>query len=340
MSEVENTKYIQTESWLQNTTAAQPFYHISNVSRQVGPVYGSLALGLQQFVALREMPAAQESPVGGERTGVDTGQDVVLLLVHLLPLLLGVAAPQEEDDPTEVPGDPPDDGVGQFLPAAVLVRVCLGLPDSEHSVQQENSLASPASQVAVVGSGEAGDVVGQLLVDVDQTRRWSHPGLHRETEAVGLAWPVVGVLAQDDHLDVLYWSHPGPGPDLATTGVDHSPGLSLSSHELTQSSEPVLAQRVLQGREPGQAQVGRDQREVLGEEQQLGPGLALSTLLLLLRAQTDRDLLQAGLSLLLLLLNLSLPLAGRGDGVGLQGTVLLLRLLIFLGKENICEMCS
>ena len=73
MSEVENTKYIQTESWLQNTTAAQPFYHILDVSRQVGPVYGSLVLGLQQFVALREMLAAQESPVGRERTGVDTG---------------------------------------------------------------------------------------------------------------------------------------------------------------------------------------------------------------------------------------------------------------------------
>ena len=65
----------------------QPFYHISNGFREVAPVDGLLALVLQQFVALGEMFAAEEAPVGRERTGVDAGQHVVLLLVHLVPLL-------------------------------------------------------------------------------------------------------------------------------------------------------------------------------------------------------------------------------------------------------------
>ena len=65
---------------------------------------------------------------------------------------------------------------------------------------------SPASQVAVVRPGEARDVAGQLLVDVDQAGGRRHSGLDRETQTVGLARAMVGVLADDDDLHVVQFT--------------------------------------------------------------------------------------------------------------------------------------
>ncbi|MNV76385.1 hypothetical protein D3C71_1697320 [compost metagenome] len=57
-------------------------------------------------------------------------------------------------------------------------------------------------QAAVVGRVDV-QVALELLEDVLQRRRHRHARLHREAQTVGLAWAMVGVLADDHHLDPL-----------------------------------------------------------------------------------------------------------------------------------------
>ena len=49
------------------------------------------------------------------------------------------------------------------------MKVGLTLPHSETRVEEEDPLVSPASQVPMPRSSEAGDVSLQFLEDVDQT---------------------------------------------------------------------------------------------------------------------------------------------------------------------------
>ena len=86
----------------------------------MGPINGRLALGRQQLIGLGEMAAAQESPVSGQRAGVDRLQQVVALPVHAGRLLLGVGAPQQEHHTLAVLRDPTDDSVRKLLPTLVL----------------------------------------------------------------------------------------------------------------------------------------------------------------------------------------------------------------------------
>ena len=156
---------------------------------------------LQNLVTLGEMSTAQEATMGRERRGMDTGQQVVLLLVHHGRLLLGRGAPQQEHHPRQVLGDPADDCIRHLLPSPVLVRVGLTLPDRETGVEQENTLGRPPSQVTVTRTGEAGDVSLQLLEHVEKTWRRSNTGLDGETETVSLTWTVIWILTEDDDLD-------------------------------------------------------------------------------------------------------------------------------------------
>ena len=60
------------------------------------PVYGQLAVGLQELVGLAEVPAAEEPTAGAEARGVSRREHVVLPLVNHLALLLRVAAAAAE----------------------------------------------------------------------------------------------------------------------------------------------------------------------------------------------------------------------------------------------------
>ena len=80
----------------------------------MSPVDGRTSLILQNLVTLGEMSTTQEAAMGGEWTGMDTGQQVVLLLVHHGRLLLGRGAPQQEHHPRQVLGDPGDDSVSHL----------------------------------------------------------------------------------------------------------------------------------------------------------------------------------------------------------------------------------
>mmetsp|Transcript_72098 Transcript_72098/g.190117 ORF Transcript_72098/g.190117 Transcript_72098/m.190117 type:complete len:250 (+) Transcript_72098:187-936(+) len=130
-------------------------------------------------------------------------------LDHLMPrgidnlaLFLREATPKQEHDVLATRIQDFYHLIGELLPAALGVRVCLvmTLPDRQAGVEQQNSLLSPREQVPMARSLEAWNVDHQLLVHVLQARRRFHARHHAEAHAMGLAWLMVRILAQDHDL--------------------------------------------------------------------------------------------------------------------------------------------
>jgi hypothetical protein len=129
-------------------------------------------------------------------------EDDVLRLVDELGLLLGVAAPEDEHDRVGLVVDLPDDGVGELLPALVLVGIGgVGL-HGEHGVDHEHALLGPGDEIPVIGD-LAAHLVAQFLVHVEERGRRLDAGLDGEAQAVGLVVVVVGVLAEQEHVDLV-----------------------------------------------------------------------------------------------------------------------------------------
>ena len=94
-------------------------------------------------------------------------------------LLLGIAAPEEEDGVGAVGVDDGDNGVGELLPTVAGVGVGLPLPHGEGGVEQEHALVRPAQQTAAGREGCAG-VVAYLAQDILQRRGPVFGGLRFE----------------------------------------------------------------------------------------------------------------------------------------------------------------
>ena len=109
-------------------------------------------------------------------------------------LALGGTSPQDEDEMVAARRERVDDGVGEDLPAPVLVRARAVRRDGQRRVQQEHAFARPGHQVGHFA---------ELLGDVLQRRRRPHARRHVEGEPLRLAGLVVGVLAEDDDLHLV-----------------------------------------------------------------------------------------------------------------------------------------
>ena len=94
-----------------------------------------LAHGAEVFVGAREVAAAEESPVDRQRRRVHGFEDQVALRVGDGAFLLGVAAPEHVDDALYALGDGAHHGVGEGLPAFVLVGACLMGPHGQRGVE-------------------------------------------------------------------------------------------------------------------------------------------------------------------------------------------------------------
>ena len=92
---------------------------------------------------------------------------------------------------------------GDGLPTFALVAVRMADPHGQAPVEQHDALPGPRCQVAVVRHGQA-KVVGQLLIDVGEASG-NRPdiGGHAETQADRMARGGVGILTDDQHLDVV-----------------------------------------------------------------------------------------------------------------------------------------
>lgn len=91
-------------------------------------------------------------------------------------------------------------GIGEGFPAFLLVGAGFVGFDREGGVNQKYALFGPAFKVAA-GLRFVAEVAFDFLEDVLQGGRFGALLGHREAEAVGLTWFVVGILAQDNHLD-------------------------------------------------------------------------------------------------------------------------------------------
>ena len=100
-------------------------------------------------------------------------------------------------------------------------------PDRQHGVQQQHALLGPAVEVPACGNRCSGVVV-HLLEDVLQ-RGWEGDAVaDREAESVGLPGTVIGVLSDDDDLQLLERTFVEGPEDIASAGEDAAGGVLLA----------------------------------------------------------------------------------------------------------------
>ena len=178
-------------------------------------------------VAPDEVVVAEETAVCREGTGMGGCEDVVLVGVDECRLASGRRSPKEKDDVVAVVVDGTDDGVGECFPALVAVTEGLVLTDGETGVEEEDALACPACEVA--GGRDGGSGLGvYFLEDVLERGRKGYSVSYAETESVCLSGSVIGVLAEDDDLDLIYGSLPEGVEDERAGRIADLGGVLLS----------------------------------------------------------------------------------------------------------------
>jgi hypothetical protein len=160
--------------------------------------------------------------------GLDDG---VAGAVDALPLLACVASEEEKDHAVGLGIEGLDDSVGEALPSPAGVGAGLGGPDGQDGVEEEEPLARPRLEVAVVGDGLAG-VISELAEHIAEGRWRRDAGSHGESEAVGLSGLVVGVLAQEDGAHGSEGGQAERLEDLGGGGVDRGAGVLLGEKRL------------------------------------------------------------------------------------------------------------
>ena len=111
---------------------------------------------------------------------------------------LRIGTPQHEHQAVTPGAQTPNHFIGKRFPAFGLVRAGPGHLHRQNGIEQQNALLRPRHQVAGAGPRHA-EIAMEFLEDILKRWRERHAVRHRETQAMGLAWPVVGILADDDH---------------------------------------------------------------------------------------------------------------------------------------------
>src|SRR5690554_6779054 len=101
--------------------------------------------------------------------------------IDLPSLLLCITAPQHEHQMLTLAVENIDDPRGKGLPTPIGMRPCLPLGHGQHRVEQQYALISPALKISVSRNWMP-QIALDLLVDILQRRRRTHPGLYGETQ--------------------------------------------------------------------------------------------------------------------------------------------------------------
>ena len=166
---------------------------------QAAPVDGIEPVLDEIGVGTGEWTAAEKSTAGRKRAWVWAFDDMVAVCVDESDFALRVRTPEDEDHGCLARGKLGDDGVGECFPAMAGVALWASLGDGEGGVQKEHALLSPAEETAVVWTCAA-DVALHFFENIQQRWRRLHTGTHGKAESVGLPWPVIRVLSDNNHL--------------------------------------------------------------------------------------------------------------------------------------------
>lgn len=81
---------------------------------------------------------------------------------------------------------------------------CLVCPHSETGVEKEHALSSPTAEIAT-HRDRSSRLSLYLLEDITQRGREFHAIVDTKAQTMSLPYPMVRVLPQDDHLDLVKW---------------------------------------------------------------------------------------------------------------------------------------
>ncbi len=117
------------------------------------------------------MVVAEESAGCAEWRRMSRRQYQMARLVNQLTLAPGVCSPEDENESGTLAAQFPDGRICELFPAFALVRSGFMGADGKCGVEQQDSLTSPACQIAVSRDRGAGVVV-DLLEDIDKRPRY------------------------------------------------------------------------------------------------------------------------------------------------------------------------
>jgi hypothetical protein len=95
----------------------------------------------------QEMPTPQKAPMCGKRTGMRRPEYPMAIGVDHLSLLTRGRSPQNEDQSFPPLIQYGNDSIRELLPTAIPMTMGLMGPNSQHSIQQENALVSPGTEI-------------------------------------------------------------------------------------------------------------------------------------------------------------------------------------------------
>ena len=118
------------------------------VKQRYLPVNGGEIVCCEVAVGSGEMPATDETAIGAEGTGVWGSENEMTLAVDELPLALRVTAPKHEYEVLALLIEGGNGSIGEFFPSLVLMAAGTVFLDCECSVEEQDSLFCPMSEVA------------------------------------------------------------------------------------------------------------------------------------------------------------------------------------------------
>src|SRR5579859_2696328 len=191
------------------------------------------------------MTAPEEPFVGGKRRGVCCFQYQVPGLIDEDLLLLGEFPPEQENEAFFLRGGLADHGVCEFRPSDPGVAHWLICPYGEGSIEEQDALFGPMGQVAMPGDGHT-YITLQFLENIDQRWRWGNAVLHGKAQSMRLSGTVIGILAQQYHLQFVERGCIKCVEDQASRRVDCLAGQFFRFQKSSDLEEIVLFEFLLE----------------------------------------------------------------------------------------------
>ena len=157
---------------------------------------------LQKPVCLTEWFAAEKSSVSRKRAWMRCFQYQMMRIVQHGFLLLCRTPPENKHDRSVLLIQYLNSCICELFPADSSMGIRLMSTNSQNCIQEQHTLFRPFLKIAVIWN-IASEIILQFLVDVFQRRRDCHLRLNRKTQSMRLSIPVIRILPQNNHLDIL-----------------------------------------------------------------------------------------------------------------------------------------